>query len=165
MKFKYDAKKQKAEVDMNVEKLIEKGMEQHEKTWKEKFNTKHSAKKEVLELKHKQKIEIDEKNEQKKSWFQKIEEEKRKTREFELQLELDEIRREKEEQKQILRAKIIATIVLGIIGSLLLIIGYAFGSTSMNGDSRWDGVLIVGFFALVSIYFIWKEQKNKKWKK
>lgn len=45
MKFYYDAKK--AEIDADVERLVEKSLKQHEKTWKEKFDTKHKAKKEI----------------------------------------------------------------------------------------------------------------------
>ena len=37
-------------------------MEQHEKNWKDKFSTKHNAKKEILEMKHKQKMEFEDKN-------------------------------------------------------------------------------------------------------
>lgn len=62
----------KGGLEADVEKLVEKGMDQHDKNWKDKFNTKHRAKKEILEMKHKQKIEI--------------EEERRKTRELELEL-------------------------------------------------------------------------------
>ena len=32
--------------------IVEKGMDQHENGWKDKFNTKYNAKKEILEMKH-----------------------------------------------------------------------------------------------------------------
>ena len=162
MKFKFEIKKQKYELEADVETLVEKGMEQHERTWKDKFNSRHSAKKEILELKHKQKKETEEQNAKKKNWFQKIEEEKRKTKELELQFKIEEERRSAEEQRRIIKTKTRVTTVLGIIGSLLLIIGYALGSASKNGDSGWDGLLVVGFLILISIPFIWKEKKNKK---
>lgn len=60
------------EVDVGIEKLVEKGMEQHDKSWKDKFNTKHNAKKEMIEMKHKQKMEIEEKNKQKRTGFKKL---------------------------------------------------------------------------------------------
>lgn len=162
MKFKFDIKNQKAELEANVENLVEKGIEQHDKNWKDKFNTKHHAKKEMLELKHKQKIEMEERSEKKKNWFQKIEEEKRKTKELELQLKIEEEKRLEEEQKRIIIAKTRVTTLLGIIGSILLIIGYSLGSASKNGDSGWDSFLVVGFLVLISIPFIWKEKKTKK---
>ena len=162
MKLNLDIKNKKGELEADVETLVEKGMEQHERTWKDKFNSKHSAKKEILELKHRQKIEIEEQNVKKKNWFQKIEEEKRKTKELELKFKIEEERRASEEQRRIIKTKTHITTVLGIIGAVLLIIGYALGSASKNGNSGWDGLLVVGFLILMSIPFIWREKKNKK---
>lgn len=51
--MKVNLKKVGIEAEADVEKLIEKGMDNHEKDWQEKQN----AKKEILELKHKHKME------------------------------------------------------------------------------------------------------------
>lgn len=45
MKINIDIKNKKGNLDVDAERLIEKGMDQHERTWKDKFNTKHNAKK------------------------------------------------------------------------------------------------------------------------
>ena len=58
-------------------------MDQHDKNWKDKFNTKHNAKKEIQELKHKQKLEIEEVKQKKLNWYEKRQEEKRKNKELE----------------------------------------------------------------------------------
>ena len=60
MKFNFDIKNKKAGFEADVEKIVEKGMDQHEKSWFSKFNLKREKKKEMLELKHKQRIEIEE---------------------------------------------------------------------------------------------------------
>ena len=57
MKFSLNLEKKNASVDLDVERLVEKGMEQNDKNWKDKFDAKHKAKKEILEIKHKQKME------------------------------------------------------------------------------------------------------------
>lgn len=51
--MKVNLKKVGIEAEADVEKLIEKGMDNWEKDWQEK----HNAKKEILELKHKHKME------------------------------------------------------------------------------------------------------------
>lgn len=51
--MKVNLKKVGIEAEADVEKLIEKGMDNREKDWQEK----HNAKKEILELKHKHKME------------------------------------------------------------------------------------------------------------
>lgn len=162
MKLNFDIKNKKAVIEADVEKIVKKGMEQNDKNWKEKFETKHSAKKEMLEIRHKQKMEEEEQKEKKKNWFQRIEEEKRKTKELELQFELEEKRRQEEEQKRILQIKIRVSTTLGVIGSILLVTGYLLGSTSENGNSAWDGLIVIGFIALISIAFIWSGNKKKK---
>ena len=62
MKLNIDIKNKKGSLDADVEKLVEKGMDLNDKNWKDKFETKHSAKKEIMELQHKQKMEIEEQN-------------------------------------------------------------------------------------------------------
>ena len=167
MKFKIDMKNKNANLEADVERLVEKGMEYHEKDWKDKFDTRHNAKKEMLEMKHKQRLEIEEMNDKKKNWFQRIQEEKRKTKELELQMELEEKRRQAEENKRLeeekeklIKKKKRTTILLSVIGSICIIIGYPLGFIG-------EGLLVVGFVALISIPFIWKKEKeeNQKTKK
>lgn len=114
MKVSYDAKNKKTNVEADVERLVEKGMDQHDKNWKEKFDIKHKAKKEILDIKHKQKMDIEENNKNKKNWFQKIAEEKRKEKE----LELEEQRRQ--EKKKNIQMVISAIVSIGffIAGSI-----------------------------------------------
>ena len=61
MKFGFNLEKKNATLEVDAEKLIEKGMEQHERNWKDKFTFKHSAKKEIVDLKHKNKLEVEDK--------------------------------------------------------------------------------------------------------
>ena len=59
MKLIFDMDKKKIDVEGNVEKLVEKGIDNSEKGWKEKFAARHNAKKELMEIKHSQKIELE----------------------------------------------------------------------------------------------------------
>ena len=158
MKVKFDIKNKKGDVEADVEKLIEKGMDQHDKNWKDKFNTKHSAKKEMLEMKHKQKMEIKEKNQTKKNWFQKVEEEKRKRRE----LEIEEERRKEKEKKKVVKIKIIATIILAVIGLTIMILGISLVIASGVSNYCWYGLIAVGLLIVISIAFIWIDFSNNK---
>ena len=158
MKLNFDIKNKKAGFEADVEKIVEKGMEQHDKNWKEKFNTKHNAKKEILEIKHKQKLEIEENNQKKKNWIQKIEEERRKTKE----LELEEKRRKEEEKKKIIKIKMIFSIILGAIGLVMMVIGNILGSQSGDSNSGWYAMGVFGFFPLLAAVFIWIDFSNNK---
>ena len=84
MKLGFNFEKKNATLEVDAEKLIEKGMEQHERNWKDKFTFKHSAKKEIMDLKHKNKIEVEDKKEKRKTRYQIKQEEKRKNKELEL---------------------------------------------------------------------------------
>lgn len=161
MKLNFDIKNKKGSIESDVEKLVEKGMDQHDKNWKDKFNTRHNAKKEMLEIKHKQKLELEDKNQAKKNWFQKIEEERRKTK----QLELEELRRQEEDKKKSVKVKAIISAILGIIGVLMMVIGSLLGSASGYPDSGWYMMSIVGFFPLCSIAFIWGATSDNKKKR
>lgn len=107
MKLKLGFNNNQTEIDANVEKLIEKGMEQHERTWKDKFTFKHNAKKEMIDIKHKNKLEVEEK--------------RRKTR---YQIKQEEIRKNKEQEFRhiliglaIMFGVILFFIILAILGS------------------------------------------------
>ena len=161
MKLNFDIKNKKGALEADVEKLVEKGMEQHDKNWKDKFNTKHNAQKEMLEMKHKHKLELEDKNQAKKNWFQKIEEERRKTK----QLELEELRRQEKERKKSIKVKAIISAILGIIGVLMLVVGSVLGSASGDPNSGWYMMSIVGFFPLCGIACIWGDASNNTKKK
>lgn len=167
MKLNFDIKNKKGGLEADVERLVEKGMNQHEKSWKEKFDTKHSAKKEMLEIKHKHKMDLEENNKNKKNWIQKMAEEKRKLKEMELaeQKRIEEEQRKKDAIK--LTIKIISTIVLAIIGALLFISGSILGSESGNPESGWYAMTVLGLFPLMGIGAIWiaGTDDNKKRKK
>lgn len=161
--MKLKIKKGEVEAEIGAEKLIEKGMDQHDKNWKDKFSTKHNAKKEMLEIKHKQKLEIGEQNQKRKSIFERIEEEKRKTR----QLELEEQRRQEEEKKKRIKIKIIFSILLGIIGGTMSVVGSILGSASGDPNSGWHMMSVMGMFPLMGIACIWiaSAETDKKKKK
>lgn len=55
--MKVNFKKIGVEVEADAENLIEKGINAHEKDWKEKLESKTKSKKEIIELKHKNKLE------------------------------------------------------------------------------------------------------------
>ena len=161
MKFKFEVKDKKGSLEANVEKLVEKGMEQHERTWKDKFILKHNAKKEMLEIKHKQKLEIEENNQKKKSWFEKREEEKRKKR----QLEIEEERRKEKERKKSIIVKSIISGILGIVGVTMMIIGMCLVSNSGDSESIWSLLIMIGMFICMSIFFLWTDNTDSRKKK
>lgn len=161
MKINWDIKNKKGGLEADVEKLVEKGMDQHDKNWKDKFNLKHNAKKEMLEMKHKQKMEIEEKNQSKKNWFQKIEEERRKTRE----IELEEERRKEQERKKSIKIRAIVSVLLGVIGLIMMITGIILTTESGNPDSEWGMLSVLGMFPLMSIAFLWIDMADNKKKK
>ncbi len=161
MKFKFDIKDKIAGFEVDVEKLVEKGMDQHEKDWKDKFNTKHNAKKEIMEIKHKHKMEIENKKQNKMNFFQRIQEEKRKR----IELELQEEHRKEEERKKVVREKTIFSIILGIIGGLMIIVGFVLGSATENPDSGLYVIAIVGFIPLYAIFGIWGTNSKRNSKK
>lgn len=153
MKFNLDIKNKKAEFQADVENIVEKGMEQHEKDWKDKFNTKHNAKKEILEIKHKQKLEIEETNREKRNWYDRIQENKRKQKE----LEIEEQRRiEKEKNKKIRNKSIISTII-GTIALILIIVGF---SSEDNASMALGGIALLWI-----LIFMWADNNDKKKKK
>lgn len=161
MKLNFDIKNKKAGLEADVERLVEKGMDQHEKSWKEKFDTKHSAKKEMLEIKHKHKMDIEESNKTKKNWFQKIQEEKRKLKE----LEIEEAKREAEAKEKQRQIKILATIILGLLGGFMFIGGALLGSASGDPNSGWYSMGVLGLFPLLAIVFVWIAGTDDKKKK
>lgn len=83
MKLGFDLKNKKANIEADVEKLVEKGMDNHDKNWLLKFTTRNNAKKELSELKYKHKLELKEKTKKKSKY----------------EIEQENIIKEKNEQK------------------------------------------------------------------
>ena len=81
--MKFGLEKGKTTIEVDAERLVEKGMEQHERNWKDKFTFKHKAKKEMVDLKHKNKLEVEDKKQKRKTRYQIRQEEKRKNKELE----------------------------------------------------------------------------------
>lgn len=168
MKLNFDIEKKKVNVEADIEKIVEKGIDNHEKNWKDKFDVKHSAKKELMKIKHKQKVELENSNKTKKNWIQKIHEEKRKTKELELseQRKLKELElEEKRKLEEIKQKKLILLIVISFILCLISICFFVAGSIID------PGLNVIGTFLFIAIGYIWlyriskekeSERKNKK---
>lgn len=109
MKFNFDIKNKKAGFEADVEKIVEKGMDQHEKNWFSKFNLKREKKKEMLELKHKQRIEIENEKQKRKNWFEKREEAKIKKKYLEQELNK---KQEEENFKRFIRYMILMFFII-----------------------------------------------------
>lgn len=71
-------KKLGIEADGDLEGVAKKVLDNREKDWKEKFNLKHNAKKEIMELKHKYKLEGKQKEIKKVDLLSEIEKSKGK---------------------------------------------------------------------------------------
>lgn len=80
--MKVNLKKLGVEVEANAEGIVEKGIDAHEKDWKEKLESKHNNKKELLELKHKIKMEEEYFKKNGKSLIDKEEKSKKTVRIF-----------------------------------------------------------------------------------
>ncbi len=165
MKFNYDKKNKNYSVEADVEKLVEKGMDNHEKNWKEKFTTKHQAKKELIELKHKNKMEVEEQKQKKKSWFERRAEQKERIKE----MELEQKRLELEQQKNEKRRKTIIGVILIIIGVIAMLLGAFLGHASHDHNSPWYFVAIlggvptfVGGWLVKEVYYPTEDNKKKK---
>lgn len=110
--MKVNFKKVGIEAEADVEKLIEKGMDNHEKDWQEKYN----AKKEILELKHKHKMEEQTMTNIKTN--DEIELEK-----VQIRLEQEKLNSERDENKSKRTIKIVSIILFFIYG-LFCITGF-----------------------------------------
>lgn len=140
------------EMDVDAERVAEKLIDEHDKNWKDKFTTKHNAKKEILELKHKHNLENKEQNLKKKTFVQEIFdgintnkelklEEKRRIEEEKKREEEERIRKEQEEQLRVKKEKKTLGIILLVVGLIITIVGFAFGIP----DSGLEMVGSLGF--------------------
>ena len=164
MKFNFDAKNKKTEIEADVERIVEKGMNQYDKDWKEKFNIKHNAKKEMLEIKHKQNLENKENDLKKKTIIQEIFdginsnkkiklEEQRKLEEEKKRIEEERIRREQEEIMRIRQEKEKLGKILLIVGFIITIVGFGVHGLQMIGS--------VGFIGCITGIIILLNKDNK----
>lgn len=131
MKFNFDIKHKKVGFEADVEKLVEKGMDNHEKNWEDKMQKKHNNKKELQELRHNQKIELFEKTRKKSKYELELEEKRRKE-------EIKNTNKPKKE-KQIIE---IICICLILVFGLFCITGFH------------DGHIIAGIISLVQILLL-----------
>ena len=162
MKVNLDIKNKKGSLEADVEKLVEKGMDNHEKDWKDKFKTKHEAKKELMEIKHKNKMEQENQKLKKKGFFERRAEEKARLKE----LEIEQKRIEYEQKLAEKRKKTKISITLMVTGVILLIIGVFAGSASNDSDSPWYIFAIIGLFVssggILLLEGLFEPKKKKK---
>ncbi len=137
--MKLNLKKLGIEAEGDVEGVAKKILDNHEKDWKEKFDSKHNAKKEIMELKHRHKLE-----DEKRKISQKID------LDLEYERKKEELEREKEkidlEEKMKSRIKI-ASIILFFIYGIFCIVGFQDKHLISAIIS-----LIQVIFALISIF-------------
>ncbi len=164
------SQEQTYDVDADAERLIEKGLDQHErlenrrldlisenlkeqsKNWKERFNTKHSAKKELLEIKNKHELEKKELELKKKSpikeIFDGINNNKMLKLEEKRREEEERLRKEQEELLRLQKEKKLLGIILLVSGLLATILGYGFGTVYEN--LGLDGLGGLGFIVAIA---------------
>ena len=132
--MKISLKKLGIEAEGDVEGVAKKVLDNHEKDWKEKFDSKHNAKKEIMELKHRHKLE-----DEKSKISQKI------NLQLEYETKKEELEREKEkknvEKKTKSRIKI-ASIILFFIYGIFCIVGFQ------------DKHIISAIISLVQVIFV-----------
>ena len=142
MEIDNDAENKKTKIKFDAERLIEKGMDIHEKNWKDKFNMKHTAKKEILELKHAQKNEFK---------IMALEDERK-----DKEIERTELAKKEEAHKKFKRSQAVISALLVIIGTVLICLGNELSKSSGNPNSAWDSLMIIGVAFYVCIIFVWK---------
>ena len=177
------------DVDADVESLIDKGLDQHErlenkridiisenlkenrKTWKERFNTKHNAKKEMLEIKNKHELDKKELELKKKSpikeFFDGINNNKMLKLEEQRKEEEERLRREEEEKLRLQKEKKALGTILLIGGLIATVFGYGFGSGSGNLGLEAIGglgfiIAISGLIVLIRYNRVTTDNKKKK---
>ena len=92
-----------------------------------------------------------------------VDEARIKEAELECQIRLKELEMEKEKQEAAAKAKafkIKLSFILGIIGILMITIGYGLGNLSNNSDSSFYLLSMIGLFPLLAIGFIWTSGKQ-----
>lgn len=158
------------DIDVDVERLVDKGLDQHEKlenkridlisenlkehrkSWKERFNTKHNAKKEILEIKNKHELDKKELELKKKSpikeFFDGINNNKMLKLEEQRKEEEERLRREEEEKLRLQKEKKGLGSILLISGLIATVLGYGLGSGS--GNLGFEAIGGLGFIIAIS---------------
>lgn len=132
--MKLNFKKLGIEAEGDVEGVAKKMLDNHEKDWKEKFDSKHNAKKEIMELKRRYKLE-DEKRKISEKMDLEVEYERKK----------EELEREKEKNNLEKKAKSrikIASIILFFIYGMFCIVGFQ------------DEHIISAIISLIQVIFV-----------
>lgn len=75
------------------------------------------------------------------------------------ELEIEEQKRALEEKTKAFKIK--ASIILGIVGAILMVIGYAGGDATGNPDSSIYMFSMIGLFAFMAIGWIWLAGSHK----
>ena len=75
------------------------------------------------------------------------------------QMEIAE--RERKNREKMTRFKIVISLILGIVGIIMMVIGFMAGSASGDSDSGFYMISMVGFFPLMGSAYIWLFSKNK----
>lgn len=115
MKLSFRLKNKEANIDMDVERIIEKGMNQHAEKGLYNFKEKQSEKRKLLDLKHKQKMEIEQERQKRKNWFERREEARIKKKQLELELE-------KKQRKEDLKQALVGIVLMTFFIIIMLII-------------------------------------------
>lgn len=111
MRISFNLKSKVTSIETDLEKIVEKGIDSHNVDWKEKFITKHNARKEFQDLKHSQKLELEQLKQNKKSWIEKRAEIKRQKEILKLE---EKRRKERQERINIILAAIFFIIMMFI---------------------------------------------------
>ncbi len=144
MKFKFKDDKKNVEVDAEVEKLVDKGMDLHEKNWEKKFGARHSAKMEILSIKQKNKIENKKQN---KEIIEALYD--KKTDGKKVELEYDHLN--KQNNQKLIFSLILSIILLGFgIG----LICYGYGELNYDAHQVIDYISIFCGAVLIGIVIV-----------
>lgn len=77
------------------------------------------------------------------------------------ELEMEEKKLQKSEKNKIFKVK--ASIILGIVGVMMMVIGIGLGNLSGDKDSAFYILTMLGMFPLLAIAYMWiPEDKNNK---
>lgn len=76
--------------------------------------------------------------------------------------ELELLEKEQEDKRKRARAKIKWSLLLGTIGILMFIIGYALGESTGDSDSMFYMIGFMGLFPLMAAFGMWGSLSEKK---
>lgn len=76
--------------------------------------------------------------------------------------ELELLEKEQEDKRKRARAKIKWSLLLGTIGILMFIVGYALGESTGDSDSMFYMIGFMGLFPLMAAFGMWGDSSDKK---